>query len=218
MRTATPIDTDSPQTPGELRRALTGCRWLEEALVRVAAEPLAIAVLFPAAGRHCGREDLRGAPGWTADDAARVVLLAAVPLRGPTLSAAVTSLYRYGDVGERRAVLRALQWLYIGGSCVDLLRDALRTNDTRLVAAALGPCAAHLDDAAWRQGVLKCVFMGVPLSVVDGLSRRADGELGEMLAELASERHAAGRYIPTDAAALLAVLRRGGGHGRERAA
>ena len=45
-----------------------------------------------------------------------------------------------------------------------LLADALRTNDTRLVAAALGPYATrHFDTESWRQGVLKCLFVGVPL-------------------------------------------------------
>jgi hypothetical protein len=72
-----------------------------------------------------------------------------------------------------------------------------------LVAAALGPYAGHLDDPAWRQGVLKCVFMAVPLSVVDRLDERADGELARMLAGLAAERQAAGRAMPADATALL---------------
>jgi hypothetical protein len=89
---------------------------------------------------------------------------------------------------------------------VELLRDAIRTNDPRLVAAALGPYASQLDDAMWRQAVLKCVFMEIPLSTVTGLTGRADGELARMLAALATERHAAGRTIPADATALLTKL------------
>jgi hypothetical protein len=58
----------------------------------------------------------------------------------------------------------------------------------------------------WRQAVLKCVFMDIPLSLVSGLAGRVDGELGRMLADLADERHAAGRTIPAGAAALLAQL------------
>jgi hypothetical protein len=91
-----------------------------------------------------------------------------------------------------------------------LLRDALRTNDPRLVAAALGPCAGHLDQAAWRQGVLKVVFMGVPLAAVHRLGERADGELAAMLAGLAEERAAAGRELAGDATALLELLARRG--------
>ena len=51
----------------------------------------------------------------------------------------------------------------------------------------------------WRQAVLKCVFMDIPLRLVSGLAGRADGELGRMLADLADERHAAGRTIPAGA-------------------
>ncbi|MFJ6956359.1 EboA domain-containing protein, partial [Micromonospora aurantiaca (nom. illeg.)] len=103
-------------------------------------------------------------------------------------------------------VLRALPLLPIGAECVPLLHDAIRTNDTRLVAAALGPYARHLEQATWRQAVLKCVFTGVPLAVVDGLPERADGELARMLAAFAAERHAAGRDMPADATDVLRRL------------
>jgi hypothetical protein len=180
-----------------------GSGWLGQARTRIAADPTAIRSLLPAAGRHCGRDAPLTANGWRSDDAARVLLLTALPLHGPALVREVSELYRYGDADEKRAVLRALPWLEVGDGCVELLRDALRTNDTRLVAAALGPYAENLDDAAWRQGVLKCVFMQVPLSVVDDLPRRADSELAVMLTALLQERVAAGRTIPDDAMALL---------------
>jgi hypothetical protein len=184
--------------------------WLTEAERTVAADADAIGRLFPAAGRACGRGPLHdpALPGWTVDDAARVRLLAALPLRGPVLAAEVTAVYRHGDAAEKRAVLRALSHLDIGDGCVELVHDALRTNDPRLVAAALGPYARHLDDASWRQAVLKCVFMDIPLDAVAGLDVRADAELVRMLAGLRDERHAAGRAIPADAAALLERLTR----------
>ncbi|MEH1167037.1 EboA domain-containing protein [Micromonospora sp. CPCC 205539] len=190
-------------TPDSLRAALRGVPdpgWLDTALRRVAAEPAAITRLFPAAGRRCGRAELPDAPGWTADDAARVLLLTALPAEHVEHADA---LYRHGDAAERRAVLRALPLLPIGAAGLPLLHDAIRTNDTRLVAAALGPYAEHLDPAAWRQAVLKCVFTGVPLAVVADLDSRADGELAAMLAALAAERHAAGREMPADATELL---------------
>ncbi|HEX6872850.1 MAG TPA: EboA domain-containing protein [Micromonosporaceae bacterium] len=193
-------------TPQQLSAALPPNSWLDQAVARVSGEPAAIAALFPAVGRHCGRAPLPDAPGWTADDAARVVLLAALPLRGSELAAEVQALYRYGDAAEKRAVLRGLAWLDLEGSCVDLLHDALRTNDTRLVAAALGGYARHLDDASWRQGVLKCVFMSIPLAGIDGLTERADAELVRMLAGLDDERRAAGREMPADAVELLSRL------------
>ncbi|MFF0154462.1 EboA domain-containing protein [Micromonospora sp. NPDC005203] len=190
-------------TPDSLRAALRGVPdpdWLDTALRRVTTEPTAITRLFPAAGRRCGRAALPDAPGWTADDAARVLLLTSLP---GDHAAHAESLYQHGDAAERRAVLRALPLLPIGAAGVPLLHDAIRTNDTRLVGAALGPYARHLDPAAWRQAVLKCVFSGVPLAVVADLETRADGELAAMLAALAAERHAAGRDLPADATELL---------------
>jgi hypothetical protein len=188
-------------TLGELFAAVPRDGWLGEALERVAADPDAIARLFPAAGRKCGRAPLADAQGWTADEAARALLLAALP--ADRVATAAETAYRYGDADEKRAVLKALPLLPIGDEGVPLLHDAIRTNDTRLVGAALGPYARRLDDAAWRQAVLKCVFMGLPLTTVDGLDERADAELATMLAGLADERHAAGRDMPPDAVALL---------------
>ena len=75
----------------------------------------------------------------------------------------------------------------------------MRTNDTRLVAAALGPYATEvLDDAAYDQAVLKCVFIGVPITPLDGLPTRATPETARMLAAFVHERVAAGRDIPAE--------------------
>jgi len=132
------------------------------------------------------------------------LLLLALPLRGEQLAAEVMTVYSYGDAAEKRGVLRALPWLPVGDSALKVVRDALRTNDTRLVAAALGPYAAeHLDDAAWRHGVLKCLFVGVPLAEVAGLERRVDDELARMVADYARERAAAGRAVPEDVRLVL---------------
>jgi len=179
-------------------KAVPGRDWLGDAEARVRADPDQAPRLFAQADRKVGRVPLPGAPDWTAGQAARAVLLAALDDAGQ-----IMLLYRHGDAAERLAVLRALPLLPIGDAAVPLLHDALRTNDPRLVAAALGPYAAHLDAATWRHGVVKCVFMGVPLDVVDDLDRRADRELTTMLAALAAERAAAGRVVPPDAAALL---------------
>lgn len=168
-----------------------GRRWLDTATDRVRSDAAAIRVLFPAVGRNVGRGAV--------EDAARVALLTALPSRGQALVDEVAALYRYGDAAEKRGVLRALHLLDIGDGGLPIVQDALRTNDTRLVAAALGPYgAARLDAAAYRQGVLKCVFVGVPLAEIDGLDRRADAELARMLADFATERLAAGRDVPAD--------------------
>lgn len=95
-----------------------------------------------------------------------------------------------------------------GPDALPLIEDALRTNDTRLVAAAVGPYAArHLDPHNWRHAVLKCLFTGVPVDEVAELPRRAhaDAELARMLADYADERTAAGRPVPEDLHRVLTL-------------
>ncbi|XVS67578.1 EboA domain-containing protein [Actinosynnema sp. CA-299493] len=188
--------------------------WLAEAERSVRADPTAIRSLFPAVGRAVGKQALRGEADplgvvhGTVDDAARTRLLAVLAsVTGPEeLAAELASLYRFGDDAERRGVLRALTDIgdQAATAGVDIVKDALRTNDTRLVAAALGPFAAdHLDAHTWRHGVLKCLFLGIPLVAVAGLDRRADAELRRMVGAFADERRAAGRAVPDDALDLL---------------
>ncbi|KOX23971.1 sugar phosphate isomerase [Saccharothrix sp. NRRL B-16348] len=188
--------------------------WLAEAERAVRADPQTIRTFFPAVGRVVGRQAVRGESDplgvvhGTVDDVGRTRLLAALAAAtGPEeLAAELTSLYRFGDDAERRGVLRALA--SVGHQAVtagvELVKDALRTNDTRLVAAALGPFAAdHLDAHTWRHGVLKCLFLEIPLAAVAGLDRRADEELRRMVGAFAAERRAAGRAVPDDALELL---------------
>lgn len=189
--------------------------WLDDAVARVRHEPTAVGALFPAVSRHVGREpvdvgDPDGARHGTVDDAARERLLLALPLTGDELVREVQALYRFGDAAEKRAVLRALPALDaehdLGDALLDVVRDALRTNDTRLVGAALGRYATdHLEPHGFRHGVLKCLYTGIPLAVVDGLPARVDDELLRMVADYATERRAAGRDVPDDASALLAT-------------
>ncbi|MFE7753468.1 EboA domain-containing protein [Streptomyces sp. NPDC057429] len=176
--------------------------WLDEALAEAAhaaAHPGTDTgtppweLRFASAGRHCGLEHA---------DSVRALLLLEARAGLP----AVTRLYERGTAAERRAVLLTLHRLDLGATALPLVEDALRTNDTRLVAAAVGPyAAAHLDAHAWRHAVLKCLFTEVPVEAVAELSRRArdDAELARMLRDFAAERTAAGRPVP---AGLWVVL------------
>ncbi|PXY27306.1 EboA domain-containing protein [Prauserella muralis] len=187
-------------------RALRAADWLADAERTVRADPARIRTLFPAVGRKAGRSalDAHGLVHGTVDDKARVRLLAA--LKPEDLAAEVPDLYRYGDGAERRAVLRGLHLLppEAAGTGVRLVEDALRANDIGLVAAALGPFAAeHLDAHTWRHGVLKCLFVGVPVAAVAGLGDRVDDELVRMVGDYAAERRAAGRDVPSDIDVIL---------------
>ncbi|MFF1692477.1 EboA domain-containing protein [Streptomyces sp. NPDC058257] len=188
-----------------LDAALAGAAraWLDQATAEAAAHrgrrdqrPTPVWELrFAEAGRRCGQDH--------ADDA-RVLLLHAADADPATL----TRVYEQGTAAERRAVLHALPHLVRGSDALPLVEDALRTNDTRLVAAAVGPYAArHLAPHDWRHAVLKCLFTGVPLDAVADLDRRAraDAELARMLDDYAGERTAAGRTVPSDLHRVLAL-------------
>ncbi|WP_174845397.1 EboA domain-containing protein [Cryobacterium sp. Hh11] len=196
-----------------------GSIWLEAARVDVEHHSAAITQHYPAVSRRCGRAPLRdgdllGLRYGTVDDAARGVLLGA--LAGPECVDLLDDLYRHGDAGEKRGVLRGLHRLDgpddprgtgIGSTLLTLVEDALRTNDVRLVAAALQPYGArYLGVEAYRHAVVKCVFMGVPLHVIANLAERQDAELARMLVDLAHERSAAGRDIPADIPAVVAAF------------
>ncbi len=216
-------------TPTELRAAVerrldeAGRAWLAGALTEAAqsgpgpgdsgsgsgpaSRPARWELDFASAGRHV--RSARPAPGDPTPhdlaDAARILLLHAADADAPTAA----RLYARGTGAERRAVLLALPYLRLDASdAVPLVEDALRTNDTRLVAAAVGPYAArHLSPQSWRQAVLKCLFTGVPLTAVAEWERRArgDAELARMLTDYAHERTAAGRPVPADLDRVLAL-------------
>ncbi|MEX1657576.1 EboA domain-containing protein [Streptomyces pseudovenezuelae] len=175
--------------------------WLDQALDEAAAHPGAHGPIsvwelrLAEAGRRCGPEHA---------DAARILILHAA--RADT--DALTRVYAQGTAAERRAVLHALPHLVPGPQALPLVEDALRTNDTCLLAAAVGPYAArHLDAHHWRHAVLKCLFTGVPVTEVADLERRAhaDRELARMLGDYAAERTAAGRPVPEDLHRVLTL-------------
>lgn len=194
-------------TPTQLDTALRahldgrGLQWLDAAVDQVRSDPARVRTLFPAAGRFVGRAPVAEAPAgdpapWTADDAARALLLVAL---GDAAGAEVADLHRFGDADEQRAIVRSLHLLPPVEGARDLVLQAARANDPRLIRVALGPYGiGHLDDDEVAQVALKLVFNGVPLTCVEGLDERATPRLARMLAEFALERVAAGRSVAAD--------------------
>jgi hypothetical protein len=189
-------------TPGQQRALIAAVKGIH-------ADPATVHSRFPAAARDIARSTV--APGEIGvvriEDEVRVRLLeafAAATRQPQVLADEVITLYRHGDADERRAVLLALPRLPLGRRAIELVQDGLRSNDPRLVAAAMGEYGSqYLDPAGWRQGVVKCLFVGVPLDLVADLSARCDDTLREMVAAYARERTAAGRDVPDDARRLL---------------
>jgi hypothetical protein len=179
-----------------------GLAWLRESVAAIEEDPAAIRTRFPMAGRKVGRgpleegADADNVHAWTVDDAARTLLLRAL---GDGVEAELRDLYRFGDAAERRGLLRALPYLPVDDRVMDIVDDAIRTNDTRLIAAALGPYATeHLSDEQYDQAVLKCVFVGVPITGLDGIPSRVTPDGARMLGAFVHERVAAGRDLPPE--------------------
>jgi hypothetical protein len=203
-------DTD-PTAPLDQLLAVPAATWLAAGCA-AAGDPAAVLRTFPAVGRRLGRGPLEPAASgdlhvWTVDDAGRARLLqaAAGTLDPAALAALLDQLYVHGDAAERRGVLRALDLLPLADEGLPLVRDALRTNDLRLVAAAVAGSytARALPAAEFDQAVLKCLFVGVPLAGVAALPDRISPQLARMVADFARERVAAGRDVPADAWLVL---------------
>ncbi|MEV1121913.1 EboA domain-containing protein [Actinosynnema sp. NPDC049800] len=186
----------APVVAGRAFEALRTANWLAWAEQSLRADPSSIRTLFPVVGRavRSGQRE------------ARTRLLVAYVENSGDAAEGLTTLYRQGTSAERLGVLRGLADIgdRVPGTGVDLVKDALSSNESGLVAAAMGAFAArHLDQRTWRQGVLKCLVMSIPLTVVSDLDRRADDELLRMVSAFADERRAAGRPVPPDALDLL---------------
>jgi hypothetical protein len=199
-------------------RAPEPAAWLAEQLARAGAPGL-FAPAFAAAGRRLGRaaisDDDAAAitaaglrwPVTGADECGRAALvLAAIAARPAEAHVAfVRDLIRRGELRERQAVLRVLAALPEPARFVELAIDACRSNVETVFAAIA--CdndypAREFPDAAFFQMVIKALFIAAPLARIAGLAARTTPELVRMVEALVSERAAAGRPIPDDAALI----------------
>ncbi len=159
-------------------------------------------------------------PGWNPErwsilDAARALLvLSRAHLEGPEGVAILDEVFRHADVGELCALHRSLQLLPGDARFAWRAGEGCRSSMSAVYEAAAcdtGLPFARFDDLAWRQLVVKALFVGAPVARIHGLDRRLDAELARMVLDLVDERRSAGRGIPPGAWACL------GAHGGARA-
>ncbi len=191
--------------------------WLETHLAQVAAgaDDVRFASLLSLASRHTPRGPL--APDGPALEAAGAALEGWNPERWDRLEAVRVSLilarpdldtqagvegieeaFRYADEGEARALYKSLALLPDGARFRWRAGEGCRSNIVPVFesAACDSPFACtHFDDVAWRQLLIKAVFIGAPLWRVFGLDRRLSPELARMALDLADERRSAGRPV-----------------------
>ena len=184
--------------------------WLRAAL-DAADDPRAVDIAFGSAPRRVddvpvdagdGRappDPLAGLdPPVRAPEAARMLIALAHAASDPD---APERLLRRADVGESRAIYRALALFPPGTRLDDAVARGLRTH-ARPVFEAIAHDnpwpAAHLDEHRWNHLVLKALFIESALAPIVGLDARANPTLARMLLDFADERRAAGRKVPVE--------------------
>jgi len=152
---------------------------------------------------------------WTMLEALRVaLLLSRTDLAEDSCVDAVEELFAYADEGEQRALYRSLALLPEPERFAWRAGEGCRTNMSSVFQAVVLDTsypARHFDDVAFRQAVIKSVFVGVPLWRLWGLDGRLDAELARMALDLVAERRSAHRPVQPDLWSCL------GEHGGDRA-
>ncbi len=200
--------------PTDLLRTWLGTQpWLEAQLARVAAgDARALFLGLGLAGRKVGRTPLAvdaaaaesarpgwRPAGWSTDQAARTLLVLALPATDATAwLATLDRCFHAGTVEELVALYQTLP-LLPHQELLDLrAAEGVRNAMTPVFAAVAldNPFPAErLSDGAFDQMVLKCFFNGLDSRRIVGLDRRRNAELGRMLANYARERRLASRPV-----------------------
>jgi len=219
----------------EARLDDAGQAWYAEAKAEVAGgvSDIRFGALLSVASRSCRAghlepsEDERGEAyrlhkGWDPErwktlEAARVGLILSRPdLDEEGVVTALESCFQHADEGELCALYRSLAFLPEGERFAWRAGEGCRTN--MLTVFEANACdtpypANNLDDVAWRQLVIKALFVGAPLWRVYGLDKRIDDELARMALDLADERSSAHREIQAEL--WLCLGEHAGERGRE---
>ena len=136
---------------------------------------------------------------WTIDQAARTLLVLSLPSDDvDKYLQTLDQVFAAGDVRELVALYQALPLLPVAEKMDNRAAEGIRSNMTAVfnaVALENPYPAKFLDNLAWNQMVLKALFVGSPLHLIQGLDKRANPELARMLVDYAHERWAAGRNV-----------------------
>lgn len=102
------------------------------------------------------------------------------------------------DIGEAVALYQSLPVLPYPKQLTKRAAEGIRSNMTSVFnsVALRNPYPADfMDEGAWNQVVLKALFVESPLYLIEGIDRRANEKLADMLVDYAHERWAADRSV-----------------------
>ena len=136
---------------------------------------------------------------WTIDRAVRTWLLLSLALDNQEQSGKVIEqLFKTADVRELTALYQTLPFLPNPEQYYYIATEGVRSNMTDVfnaIALYNSYPAAYFDELAWNQMILKALFVGSPLSKIQGLEQRANPTLAKMLTDYAHERLSAKRSV-----------------------
>ncbi len=191
--------------------------WMEDQLraIQTSNSDKALFVALGMAPRKLGKADLRLTANdlnqantlsagwcpsdWSIDGAARVLTLLILADKNPDgFKAKLSSLCQTADVSEAAIYYRALDLFPKPEQFDELVGEGLRTN-MRAVFEAIAHNnpypVKHFDDHRWNHMVLKALFIDSTLHPIQGLDKRANSELAQILCDYAHERWAANRSV-----------------------
>ncbi len=188
-------------------------KWLED-FIQSSDQSLQVAKVFVMLPRKTGKlsvainEDQQKAldtagygyiRNWTIDRLSRVWLLSNLTLPDKEqLYSTLERLFLSAEVNEAVALYSALPFLPYPEIWVKRCAEGIRSNIGSVLEAIMenNPYpAAHLDEAAWNQLVLKAFFTEKNIKLIVGLDERANLQLALTLVDYAKERWAAGRQV-----------------------
>jgi hypothetical protein len=191
--------------------------WLDEKREQISNKesPLVFFTAFSAASRHTGKADLKLTPfdlkaasaivpgwfpvHWSVDQAARTLIVLALPHDNcEKYLHILEQVFNTADLGELVALYQALPLLHYPEKLRDRACEGIRSNMTAVfnAVALQNPYPAeYFDNRAWNQMILKALFVGSPLYLIQGIDARNNPELSRMLLDYANERQAAKRSV-----------------------
>lgn len=197
--------------------AKEGLTWLSEKSQQIAggASARVFFTAFSAVPRYMGKKDLKLTPEdlqaaetartswfpghWSVDQAARTLLILALPhANSEKYLQTLDQIFTTADMGEAIALYQSLPLLPYPERHISRATEGIRSNITAVfnAVALRNPYPAdYFDNIAWNQMVLKAVFVGSPLALIQGIDCRANPELARMLTAYAHERWAAKRPV-----------------------
>jgi hypothetical protein len=139
-------------------------------------------------------------PGhWTTDELARALLLLGLAEREKEeFFEKLDKLFVSADLAENTALYKSLPILPYPDDLTDRGAEGIRTNITDVfnAVALRNPFPADFfNDDAWNQVILKSLFVGSPVYLIQGVDDRRNETLARTLVEYAHERWSAGREV-----------------------